>query len=168
MLHDGQKRGLSIIGMFDESFFIVHEESDLCLRAMAARIRCAVLGRTLVWHKGLGSFERTGRQLQRYFDTRNLYFLLKRHTGRVSASRPFGISLWHYLLYAFYRYDIELEAGKQDAADAIVEGLYDAVGGWSGSYQKRRRLGIGATRVGLNAARRLSRARRVRPFARMS
>lgn len=157
------KAGLfNAIGMFDEQFFIVHEESDLCLRASAAGFGCAVVGESLVWHKGSSAFERAGRQWQRYFDTRNLYYLLKRHTGRVSSSRPLAPSLWHYLLYAFYRYDFAREAGNTSAAHAVIDGLYDALRGWSGPYQRRSRVGVGATRAVFAAARLMARARRPR------
>src|SRR5262249_22822516 len=91
------------VGLFDERLFIVHEESDLCLRAQESGFGCAVLGETLAWHKGSRSFERSGRQLQRYFDIRNLFYLLRRHTGRVGNSRGRLTSFWHYALYAFYR-----------------------------------------------------------------
>src|SRR5262245_17400474 len=53
------------VGLFDERLFIVHEESDLCLRAQQAGFICAVLGETLIWHKGSSSFERSGQRLQR-------------------------------------------------------------------------------------------------------
>src|SRR5204863_3144494 len=61
------------VGLVDERFFLIHEESDFCLRARRAGFRCGVLGEVLVWHKGSSSFKRTGRQTQRYYDARNLY-----------------------------------------------------------------------------------------------
>jgi GT2 family glycosyltransferase len=129
------------IGGFDERMFIVHEESDFCLRAAAAGFRCAVLGRTLVWHKGSSSFDRSGRQLQRYFDTRNLYYLLRRHSGRVGRSRGQLESIQHYFRYAFYRYSHEIESNKPEAARAVADGLWDALCGRYGSYVQRRRAG---------------------------
>src|SRR5437764_748752 len=60
------------VGLVDERFFLVHEESDLCLRARRAGFRCGVFGEALVWHKGSSAFARTGKRLQRYYDTRNL------------------------------------------------------------------------------------------------
>jgi GT2 family glycosyltransferase len=129
------------IGTFDERLFIVHEESDLCLRALRAGFRCAVINQTLVWHEGSSSFERSGRELQRYFDTRNLYYLIRRHSGKVSASRPQLISLWHYLRYAYYRFSIELEAGKTLAERAVANGVWDAVRGRTGPYVSGRHVG---------------------------
>jgi GT2 family glycosyltransferase len=121
------------IGFFDEALFIVHEESDFCLRARARGFGCAVLGRTLVWHKGSSAFDRSGRQIQRYFDTRNLYYLLRRHAA-VNGGRPWKSSFVHYLRYAYYRYATEIEAGRHRAARAVVEGLSDALVGVTGPY----------------------------------
>ena len=75
------------IGLVDERFFLVHEEADLCLRARAAGFRSGVIGEALVWHKGSASFKRTGRRLQRYYDTRNLLLPPGPPLGR-SAERP--------------------------------------------------------------------------------
>ncbi len=126
------------IGFFDEALFIVHEESDFCLRARAGGFGCAVLGRTLVWHKGSSAFDRSGRQIQRYFDTRNLYYLLRRYAGS-NGARPWMSSFVHYLRYAYYRYATEIEAGKHQAARAVVEGLSDALVGVTGPYGALRR-----------------------------
>ena len=51
------------IGLIDERFFLIHEESDFCLRARRAGFRCGVLGEALVWHKGSSSFKRSGAAL---------------------------------------------------------------------------------------------------------
>lgn len=120
------------VGLFDERLFIIHEEADLCLRTIRAGFGCAVLPKTLVWHKGSSAFERSGRQVQRYFDARNLYYLLRRHAGRVSRSRSLVRTLPHYFKYCFYRYDIELDAGKPAAAMAVVNGVADALRGRTG------------------------------------
>ena len=76
------------IGLIDERFFLVHEESDLCLRARRAGFRLGVLGEALVWHKGSSAFARTGKRLQRYYDTRNLCLLLGKHALRPGGRGP--------------------------------------------------------------------------------
>jgi GT2 family glycosyltransferase len=131
------------VGLFDEGFFIVHEESDLCLRAKRAGYGAGILARTLVWHKGSSAFERSGRQYQRYYDARNLYTLLRRHTGRVGASRSLRGTLGHYFRYCFYRYDIELEAGKSAAALAVVAGVCDGLKGKKGATPLPRQARLG-------------------------
>jgi GT2 family glycosyltransferase len=147
-------------GLFDESLFIVHEESDLCLRIARQGYRCAVLGQSLVWHKGSASFDRSGRKLQRYFDTRNLFILLRRHAGHVGSSRPFSASVWPYLRYAAYRYEIEVEAGKDPAARGVAEGLRDALCGVTGPYVDRPRSGLGALLTVMRVLHRCSTATR--------
>ena len=67
------------IGAIDEAYFLIHEESDFCLRAQAAGFKNGVIAESLVWHKGSSSFQREGKRLQRYFDARNLARLLRRH-----------------------------------------------------------------------------------------
>lgn len=129
------------VGMFDETFFIVHEESDLCLKAGRAGFACAVYGRTLVWHKGSSAFVRSGRQLQRYFDARNLFYLITRHAGVAGRSRGVGATLPHYFRYCFYRHGFEMEAGQRGAARAVVEGVYDALRSRTGPYRRGRRPG---------------------------
>ena len=147
-------QALRTMGAFDESFFIVHEESDLCLRFRSAGLRCAVLGKTLVWHKGSSSFKRTGRSLQRYYDARNLWFLIARHAGTSRGSRSFGMSAWHYAKYAYYRYCVELENGSSDAAEAVLAGVVDALRRRTGPYEAGNRPGMAPLRAVFNLARR--------------
>ncbi len=151
---------IKAVGTFDESFFIVHEEADLCLRARRAGFRCVVLGESLVRHKGSSAFERSGRQLQRYFDARNLWHLLKRHTGRVGTSRSFATSVKHYFLYCFYRYEIERDADKTAAADAVVFGVWDGLMGRFGPYPAQPSTSARAVRGIFALGWRLSRWRR--------
>jgi GT2 family glycosyltransferase len=115
------------VGLIDERFFLIHEESDFCLRARRAGFRCGVLGEALVWHKGSSSFKRAGNRWQRYYDARNLYLLLSKHTATHRRGRGQLRSLWEYLKYAYYRYAIEREEGHTDSADAVVEGVHDAL-----------------------------------------
>lgn len=132
------------VGMFDEDLFIVHEESDLCLRAGRAGYRCGLVGRpALVWHKGSSAFDRAGRQIQRYFDTRNLFHILRRHTRHVAGARGTLTSLRAAMTYAYHRYTIEIEADKPVAAQAVVDGVYDALRGRFGPYISQSRPGVG-------------------------
>lgn len=145
------------VGQFDETFFIVHEESDLCLKAGRAGFTCAVYGRTLVWHKGSSAFVRSGRQLQRYFDARNLFYLIKRHAGRIGRSRSVDASLPHYFKYCFYRHSVEIEAGQPSAARAVAEGVYDALRSRTGPYRRVPRPGCTTLDLVWSAAASLSR-----------
>lgn len=126
-------------GLIDERFFLIHEESDLCLRARRAGFRLGVLGEATVWHKGSSAFARAGKRWQRYYDTRNLYLLLGKHTASRRRGRGPTRSLWEFLKYSYYRYAIERDAGHADAADAVLEGLCDALARRYGPYAARRR-----------------------------
>jgi len=134
------------IGLIDERFFLIHEESDFCLRAREAGFRCGVIGEALVWHKGSSSFQRTGKRIQRYYDARNLYLLLDKHVDEQPLGRGRISSMTAYLRYVYHRWSIERENGNADAANAVVEGLYDAVSARFGPMQNRGRWGIGFVR----------------------
>ena len=139
------------VGLIDEAYFLVHEESDFCLRAQEAGFRNGVIAESLVWHKGSSSFQREGKRLQRYFDTRNLARLLRRHRGRPAARGPWS-SRRHYLRYAYHRYCIERDGGFRDSADAVLEGLYDALTGRWGPHTTRRRPGLTLLRLVFGSA----------------
>lgn len=128
---------LQKIGLIDDRFFLIHEEADLCLRAVAAGIGCGVLAETLVWHKGSSAFKKTGLRHQRYYDARNLILLLKNHAASHHRGRSSWRAWFEYFRYAYYRWSIEREAGETDAADSIVEGLLDGLAGRWGPYQRR-------------------------------
>jgi GT2 family glycosyltransferase len=122
------------IGLIDERFFLIHEESDFCLRAHQAGFRCGVLNRGLVWHKGSSAFKRSGKRWQRYYDARNLALLLRKHQSSHKSGRGAWWSRLEYLKYVYYRYAIEREEGHEDAARAVLEGVCDALAGRYGAY----------------------------------
>ncbi|MGL6094465.1 MAG: glycosyltransferase family 2 protein, partial [Fimbriiglobus sp.] len=93
------------IGFVDEAFFLIHEESDFCLRAQRAGWKNGVLAEALVWHAGSSSFQREGKRLQRYFDVRNVVRLLRKH-GHRRGRRSVLAGLGHHLRYAYHRYAI--------------------------------------------------------------
>lgn len=152
MIH---RKVVESIGLVDESFFLVHEESDWCLRA-GRTTRCGILTDALVLHKGSSSFQREGKKLQRYFDTRNLLRLLRKHRSMV-GTRGRWASFRHYLAYVLHRYRVELDRGFPESAHAIVEGFFDGIIGRSGAYRHRLRPGLLVVR-GLFAL-----ARKLRP-----
>ncbi|CAN5485466.1 hypothetical protein BH11PLA2_BH11PLA2_34200 [soil metagenome] len=133
------------IGFVDEEFFLIHEESDFCLRAQAAGFQLCVLAEPLVFHKGSSSFAREGKRFQRYYDARNLLRLLRKH-GRRPGGRSRLSGRIHAWRYAFSRYAIERENGFRESADAVLEGLYDGVTRRYGAWQKRNRFAFGLFR----------------------
>ncbi len=131
------RRVFERIGLIDERFFLIHEESDFCLRACQTGFRCGVLGESLVWHKGSSSFKRSGKCWQRYYDARNLRLLLHKHQRNHVPGRGAWSSRLQYLKYVYYRYAIEREQGQANAADAVLEGAYDALTGRYGPMAPR-------------------------------
>lgn len=146
------------IGLVDESFFLIHEESDFCLRARDAGFKCGVINRSLVLHKGSTSFKRTGQRTQRYYDARNLRLLLRKHVGNHQEGRGTWASFGTYANYVFYRYAAEVENKSHEAAQAVIDGTYDGLRGYFGPYQQdRRRIGRGLLQLLFSARFQLSR-----------
>jgi GT2 family glycosyltransferase len=129
------------IGLVDERFFLIHEESDWCLRAQKVT-KLGVVTDGLVWHKGSSTFKREGSKLQRYFDARNLIRLLWKHRRRPTARRV-GSGYQHLFGYLYHRYSHEREAGQVASAEAVLEGIYDGLTGTCGPMQARWRPGLG-------------------------
>ena len=126
------------IGLVDEDFFLIHEESDFCLRARQAGFKCGVFNRSLVLHKGSTSFKRTGQRTQRYYDSRNLRRLLSKHLARHHEGKGWWASYRNYFNYVYYRHCIEVENGCTEAAEAVLDGVMDGLYGHYGPYQQHR------------------------------
>jgi GT2 family glycosyltransferase len=126
------RRVFEHIGLIDERFFLIHEETDFCLRARRSGFQCGIVAKPLVWHKGSSTFKRTGKGLQRYYDARNLFLLLWKHRGRRGGRTELS-SWFQYLKYVYRRFSIEREQGEDNAADAVLSGLCDALAGRFGA-----------------------------------
>jgi GT2 family glycosyltransferase len=144
-----------LIGLIDDRFFLIHEESDFCLRAREAGWKCGVLAEPLVWHKGSRTFKRSGKRWQRYYDTRNLGLLLAKHQRRFRTGRGEFSAYARYLNYAYHRWCHEREDNQPDAADAVLEGLVDAATRRHGPYEPRPRWVVPLIRCVFDAARRI-------------
>ncbi len=71
-------RMLEMVGSFDDRFFLMAEEADLCIRAHQAGF--AVVGATeaRVWHKGSVSFEGEESLLRLFYLRRNRFLYFKK------------------------------------------------------------------------------------------
>jgi hypothetical protein len=146
-------RVVAAIGLIDERFFLVHEESDYCLRAIQAGFRCGVLPEVLVWHKGSSAFRRAGNGLQRYYDARNLVLLLRKHRGTHGRGT---VATWlTYLRYSYFLYCVEKDQGTDISAASVLDGIYDGLTSAFGPRPTRRRPFLGLLRVVLEAKQRL-------------
>jgi GT2 family glycosyltransferase len=135
------------IGLFDEQFFIYHDETDFCLRAKQAGFQCGVISEQLVWHKGSSTFKVTGKRFGRYYDSRNLVYLLKKHDGAGYNGRGRLATAKACVKYLYFRYCHEREDGHDDAANAILEGLLDGLAGRQGQFAARRHPTLPALRA---------------------
>lgn len=127
------------IGLFDENIFIYHDETDFCLRAWEAGFRCGVIDHQLIWHKGSSTFKDTGKRMARYYDSRNLWYVLRKHHGAKRHGRSWRSSAMMYVRYNYYRYCVEREAGFTVSADGVLEGVCDGLAGRVGRHVERRR-----------------------------
>jgi GT2 family glycosyltransferase len=148
------------IGMFDEAFFIYHDESDLCLRAIEAGGQPGILDHALVWHKGSATFRVAGKKSARYYDIRNLLYLIRKHRWAPRHGRSRSVTMWVYLKYAYYWYCFEREQGFDDSAAGVIEGLYDGLLGRQGRYEPKRSRWVGPLRLAFELVRRRPRLQR--------
>lgn len=143
------------IGLIDEEFFLIHEESDFNLRARQAGFKCGVINQKLVLHKGSSTFKATGSRIQRYYDTRNLLLLINKHANEHASGRGWFRSIPTYLKYVYYRYCTEHEQGNRDSANAVLEGFYDALAGRYGPMTTTSRWGLAMLRGVFELVRRI-------------
>jgi GT2 family glycosyltransferase len=142
------------IDFFDERFFMYHDETDLCLRVTAAGGRLGVIDHALVWHKGSATSQSTGKRSVRYFDARNLAYLLRKHHGATRHGRSRRTTRLAYFKYCYHWYCDQRERGNDDAAAAVIEGLSDGLSHRTGPYVKRRRPLGAVIRLAFELARR--------------
>src|SRR5579862_299710 len=69
------------MGLFDERYFLVYEDTDWCYRARARGYKCWVSTRARIWHKESPSFGGKNA-LYVYFATRNRLLWARNHFGR--------------------------------------------------------------------------------------
>jgi GT2 family glycosyltransferase len=149
------------IGLFDEQIFIYHDETDFCLRAWEAGFRCGVIDHQLIWHKGSSTFKDTGKRMARYYDSRNLYYVLRKHGGATRHGRTRSATRAMWIRYNYYRYCVEREAGFTVSADGVLEGMCDAIAGRVGRHVDRRRMMLPILRAMFEALRHRPRRRAV-------
>ena len=141
------------IGMFDERIFMYHDEADLCLRVREAGGRLGIIDHALIWHKGSATSRATGKKSIRYFDARNLWYVLKKHRGAPLHGRSRWSTRLAYFRYMYYWYAAEREGDHQASAAAVVDGICDGLGGIDGPYQARPRRLAPLFRLGFNTLR---------------
>jgi hypothetical protein len=70
------------IGLLDERFFLVYEESDWCYRARREGFECLTVPSARVWHKVGSSFGSEASPLRTYFSARNKLLWAEKNASR--------------------------------------------------------------------------------------
>jgi GT2 family glycosyltransferase len=128
------------VGLFDETLFMYHDEADLCLRVRGSGRKLGVIDHALIWHKGSATSAATGKRSVRYFDARNLLHVLRKHHGAPEHGRGRLQTTAAYFRYMYYWFCAEREAGREEAAAAVLQGIADGLAGRRGPYGPKSRL----------------------------
>ena len=101
------RKMIETVGLFDEDFFLVHEELDLCRRARRADFQVVAATRARVWHADSASFggedsplrlfylrRNWPLHLRKYFSSSNDRLVLDRHLDEFRVAVR-----WHALQY---------------------------------------------------------------------
>ena len=81
------------IGLFDERFFLVYEDSDWCFRARRAGFGCVTVPLARVWHKIGTSFGSEASPLRTYFSVRNKLLWAEKNVSRREWWRILRVAL---------------------------------------------------------------------------
>ena len=79
-----KKAVIEEVGLLDERFFLLWEESDLCQRAKKAGFSLWAIGSSVIFHKGSASF--SGKAHVEYYWQRNRLLWLEKHVPKASRS----------------------------------------------------------------------------------
>ncbi len=153
------RRLLETVGLFDENFFLMHEELDLCARAQRAGL--AVVGATQarVWHKGSVSFGGEESPLRLYYLFRNWPLYAKKRFAEQDEVELFSEYMRQYRMMIVERAMEYLRERRLTHAFAVLAAARCAEAGRWG----RKELSVGLrVRVGADIIRLLCRAARRR------
>lgn len=107
------------IGLLDESYFMYHEDTDFCLKAIKNNIELTVIPEAKIWHKVGKSSGGDESAFCIYYMTRNRLHCLKKHKSYF-AKTAYAFSL----LSRFVRMSILLLKGKHEW-QAFLHGIRD-------------------------------------------
>ena len=117
------------IGMLDERFFLVYEDSDWCFRARRAGFECLSVPSAHVWHKIGTSFGSEASPLRTYFSSRNKLLWAEKNVSRKEWREILGASLRR--LYPAPRLDTS-------ATDSGLKALRWSARGYVREWSRRR------------------------------
>jgi len=116
------------IGSFDESFFLLHEETDWCIRARQMKFSLLVISNAIVYHKistTIGMFSK----IYLYYIGRNWLLVAKKN---FSFFCYLYVLLTEFLIrFPYYLYHIT-KKGQVGMVKFYLKGIFDGIMGFSG------------------------------------
>jgi hypothetical protein len=129
------REALLSVGLFDESFFMLHEEKDWCRRAFKAGYYIWYVPKAVAWHDLKGNLTSSSSPAYHYLNVRNQLIYWNKHTERITPERrqrQVIDSTWGELKYIFHH------GGKQRLRRswAALRGAFDFMAGRFGPPPK--------------------------------
>lgn len=124
------------VGFLDDRFFAYSEEMDWCLRARRAGYHLAVIGESIIWHKGHRASGRIGRPFIAYLQARNHLLMLRQHSGSFAANGClallyFMVSLLWHVAMGLSGWIFRGDRRRREQAMAMALGVVDfCMGRW--------------------------------------
>ncbi len=92
------------VGYFNEDFFLIHEDADLCLRNLKAGFKNSVIPQALVYHK-ISKTLSAYPEASEYYSLRNFLYVAKFHASARNRAKVYCglalLSIKKMLLYPF-------------------------------------------------------------------
>ena len=118
-------------GLFDESFFLIHEDADLCLRNLKQGFKNILVPQALVYHK-ISKTLSAYPEASEYYSIRNFLTLAKFHARALDRAKVFaGLALLSLKKAAQYPFVPPQRARIR----AFFSGTADYFKGRSGPFQ---------------------------------
>ncbi len=117
------------IGLFDERFFLVYEDSDWCFRARRAGFECVAVPSARVWHKVGTSFTSEASPLRTYFSTRNKLLWAEKNLSR---------GAWWRILRGALRRVCPVPTIDRAAAGSLPKALLWSASGYRREWARKR------------------------------
>lgn len=117
-------------GLFDESFFLIHEDADLCLRNLKAGFKNVVVPQALVYHK-ISKTLSAYPEASEYYSVRNFLSLAKFHAAPLEKGKvAVGLALLSLKKLAQYPF----MPAQRAKIRAFFSGVGDYFKGRSGPF----------------------------------
>jgi hypothetical protein len=126
-----RKRMLDDIGLFDEDFFLLYEDVDLCFRAQLRGYRCLYAPDAVVYHKASSSIG-DDSPISVYYSHRNLEWVYIHNMPNSLIKK----TLLNHLIYNFAAFFFFVAKGR---GAEFIKAKWHALKGLKRALKKRRR-----------------------------